>query len=92
MINWLSLFLNSLWILGLAVLLAALSYHYWLAIEGGQPLRLILQGRSFQRFAWLGLALVSAGLAGTSQQLWERIVWILFTLYSAFNLVNNRRE
>jgi hypothetical protein len=55
-------------------------------------LRLILQGRSFQRFAWLGLALVSAGLAGTSQQLWERIVWILFALYSAFNVVNNRRE
>jgi hypothetical protein len=39
----------------------------------------------------LGLALVAAGLAGTSQQLWERLIWIFFILYSAVNFVSSRR-
>jgi hypothetical protein len=91
MIDWQSLFLNSLWILGLAILLAGFSYYYWLATESERPLRTLLQGRSFQQFAWLGLALVAAGLAGTSQQLWERLIWIFFILYSAVNFVSSRR-
>jgi hypothetical protein len=92
MIDWQSLFLNSLWILGLAILLAGFSYHYWLATESRQSLRLVLQGRSFQYFAWLGLALVAAGLAGTSQQLWERVIWILFAVYGAINFISNWRR
>jgi hypothetical protein len=91
MIDWQSLFLNSLWILGLAILLAAFSYYYWLATESGQSLRALLQSRFFQQFAWLGLGLVAAGLAGTSQQWWERLIWVLFIFYSIFNIVSQWR-
>jgi hypothetical protein len=85
-INWYSILLNSFWIGGLSLLLAALSYHYWAAQIAARPLRQQLNTRSFNRAFWLAFALVGIGLAGTSQQSWEVAIWILFTLYSLFNL------
>lgn len=82
-----SVFFNGLWILGLAVLLAGLSYHYWIAHQEDRRLIEQLQGSAFRQVFWLGLALIGAGLVGTSDEAWELIVWILFTAYSLFNLI-----
>lgn len=76
---------NGLWLLGLAVLLAAFSYHYNEARQSKRPLKRQLQERSFALAAWVSLTLVGAGLASTSQQWWEAGIWILFTLYAAYN-------
>lgn len=76
---------NALWIVGLAVLLAAFSTHYDEARRAERPLKRQLQGRSFARAAWIGVTLVGAGLAATSQELWEAGIWILFTLYAVYN-------
>jgi hypothetical protein len=85
-INWYSVFINSFWISGLSLLLAALSYHYWVAQVAERPLRQQLNTSSFNRAFWLAFALVGIGLAGTSQQTWETILWVVFTLYSLVNL------
>jgi len=78
---------NALWVVGLAVLLAAFSYHYDEARRAERPLKRQLQGRSFARAAWIGVALIGAGLAATSQVVWEAGIWILFTLYAVFSTV-----
>jgi len=76
---------NGLWIAGLAVLLAAFSYHYDVARRTGRPLKRQLQRRTFARVAWIGVTLVGAGLAATSREVWEAGVWIAFTLYALYN-------
>ena len=92
MIPWLPVLFNGLWILGLAVLLADLSYHYWLAHEEGQRMRAQLGRPAFLSFAWLGLALVAAGLAGTSDRVWELLIWVLFGLFCIVQLVRQRMK
>lgn len=82
-----SVIANSFWIVGLAVLLAAFSYHYDIAQRQGHGLRRQLGQRSFTLAAWLSATLVSIGLAGTSDRLWEAAIWLAFTIYGAVNLV-----
>jgi hypothetical protein len=85
-INWFSLFINSFWILGLAILLASFSYHYWLAGEVKQSLRSQLNSPSFSKAFWLSMAFIAIGLAGTSRQIWEIAIWTFFALLSLYNL------
>ncbi len=66
MINWLSVVANSFWIVGLAIMLAGVSYHLWLAGELERPLRQQLGGVAFLRVAVGGLLLVGIGLALTA--------------------------
>jgi hypothetical protein len=78
MIDWYFVFTNSLWILGLSIVLAALSYHHWLARELGR--RLCDQ---FREPAWVmpfagGMVLVSLGLAlAEGARWWERVLWAI---------------
>jgi hypothetical protein len=81
-IDWYNVIVNSFWILGLAIILAALSYHHWQAGECGRSLRAQLESPSFQLPAWIGFCLVCVGLAGSSGRLWETIVWVVFGLIS----------
>lgn len=78
---------NSLWILGLAILLAAFSYHYDLAQRQRRPLRRQLSEPSFGIVGWLATILIAAGLAATSTRLWETVIWILFALISVVNAI-----
>lgn len=95
MINWQSIIFNSLWISGLAVLLAAFSYHYWAASEQGRSLREQLGRPGFLRFFWLAMLLIALGLVGTSQELWEMAIWgglALFALVAFVTLVRPSRN
>jgi hypothetical protein len=92
MINWQSVIFNSFWILGLAVLLAAFSYHYWEANQQGQSLREQLSQASFLRFFWLAILLVSIGLIGTSQQIWEMAIWGGAALLALFSIIGLSRK
>jgi len=91
MINWQSVIFNSFWIVGLAILLAAFSYHYWLAEQEGIRLRKKLGLVGFQRALWLSLALVAIGLAGTSQSTWETVIWGVLTLVALVILLTSLR-
>ena len=80
MINWQSVIFNSFWVLGLSIMLAAFSYHYWLAGQENRQLRVQLNERGFLRPIWLGLIFIGIGLIGTSQQSWEIAIWGVLTL------------
>lgn len=66
---------NSLWILGLAALLATLSWAHWVASTEKTRLRTILRRPPIRRILDLGLVLFCAGLAATSRTWWERALW-----------------
>jgi hypothetical protein len=66
---------NSLWILGLAVLLAVLSWAHWVASTEGKQLRAVLGRPRTRQGLDLGLFLFCAGLAATGRAWWERVLW-----------------
>jgi len=80
MINLWGIAANSLWILGLATLLAALSWAHWAASVEKVRFRAVLGRPGVRRVLDLGLALFCAGLAATSRTWWERTLWGLLGL------------
>jgi phosphoglycerol transferase MdoB-like AlkP superfamily enzyme len=72
---------NFLWILGLALLLAALSWSSWLASVQSVRFRAVLARPGVQAALYLGLSLFSAGLAATAHTWWERVLWLLLTVW-----------
>ena len=87
MISWQSVIFNGFWVLGLALMLAAISYHSWLAEQENRKLRLQLSERGFLRPIWLGLLFIGIGLIGTSQQSWEMAIWGFITLIGLVILI-----
>lgn len=66
---------NSLWVLGLAVVLAALSWANWAAKTAGTRLRHVLARPPIRRALDFGLALFCAGLAATADPWWQQALW-----------------
>jgi 4-hydroxybenzoate polyprenyltransferase len=88
----LSILFNSLWIVGLALLLATASYHYDRARQEQSTFRKQARSRSFILAAWISATLVALGLAGTSTRLWEAAIWIVLALMSLANVVTAWRN
>lgn len=85
-IDWFAIFINSFWIVGLAILLAALSFFYWQAGQTKQPFYQLLHTPAFELLFWLAAVLVAIGLAGTSATLWETAVWLFGIFISIIKL------
>ncbi|RLC66926.1 MAG: hypothetical protein DRI48_03575 [Chloroflexi bacterium] len=86
MIDWTSLAFNSLWILGAAVILAALSYSSYEAQRRGERLRTRLAAPDFQVWLSVGLVLISLSLALIGPRWWERLLWGVMCVWSAWQL------
>ena len=89
------LFTNALWIIGLAVILAAFSYGDWLAHERGVSSRRVLGSLTFQVPFSGGMVLVCLGLVLSGRTGWERAVWALWTLFFAWQgwaMVRSRQD
>lgn len=71
MIDWVSVISHGFWIVGLALILAGLSFYYWRAGQVGRSLAGELSSPPFQRVAMAGLLLVGIGLALTGSNLWQ---------------------
>jgi hypothetical protein len=80
MINWASVAANSLWILGCSVTLAAFSFASWAASENKQKLRRALRSPGVWLALHIGLVLICAGLAATSQHGYEILIWIVLAI------------
>lgn len=91
MIDWIAIASNSLWIAGLAVVLATVSYAYWAAGQQQSSLTQVLQQRPFLRSIYIGLMLVGLGLAATSNSTLELILGGLFTAGAAYGLFTTLR-
>jgi len=86
-----SVIANSLWIVGLALLLAALSWAHGVAVVERLRFRQAL-ARPGVRRAWdIGLVLFCAGSAATVRAWWERALWGLLALGWIVRLWWNRR-
>jgi len=85
-IDWVGLASNALWVVGAAIILAALSFSYYEAQRRGERLRERLQAPCFQTWLSLGLLLISLGLALLGPRWWERVVWGLLCALSAWQL------
>jgi hypothetical protein len=80
MIDWPNLFANSLWIFGLALALAVLSYASWQSSLVHGSMRQYVGLPRTQALLNLAGILFSAGLAATSQRWWEIGLWLLIAV------------
>lgn len=66
---------NGPWVVGLAVLLATLSWAHWAAGVEDVRFRETLGRTEVRRIMDVGLALFCAGLAATSDVWWRQVLW-----------------
>jgi hypothetical protein len=87
---------NGLWILGLAVVLAAWSIARWWALKHAVKLRQVLSRPFFLVPFSAGVALFCLGLALSGQRWWETTIWavltVLFVLLGVSSWLGGRRE
>jgi len=77
MIDWFNLAVNALWILACALALAILSYASWSASLQHEKLQKILVLPRYQISIYIAGILFCLGLAGTSNEWWEIMLWII---------------
>ncbi|HEY1408734.1 MAG TPA: hypothetical protein VF434_07335 [Promineifilum sp.] len=90
-----SVLANSLWIAGLAVALAATSYHYWLSGQQERRFREQVSDLQFRRLVLTGLLLVAAGmaLAGTGPlEVLPAVALMLVCMAALFHLRGRRQH
>jgi hypothetical protein len=81
MIDWYLVATSALWILGASILLAAFSYHQWLAGERGRRLRDQWRERSWQQASAVGMLLVCLGFGlSEGSPWWERVIWLALAI------------
>ncbi len=92
MIDWAGLVANSLWIVGCALALGLVSYASWQASLGNR--KFISQFKQPQLQAGFSLAgmLFSAGLALTSNMIWEKGLWAAVGVFFGLRLFGNARS
>ena len=82
MIDWLAVAANGLWVLGLAGMLAALSYFDNYARLRGQSTRQVLKAPMFIcPFAW-SAAVFCLGVAASGGSWWQRVAWVALAVLS----------
>lgn len=83
---WQSLLADFLWILGLAVVLATVSYTVWLAPVTNRPLRVVMHTPRFLAPLCIGIEFFSIGMAMTGlaafrhSPWWETLAWSIFVI------------
>jgi len=88
MIDWVNVAFNALWIGGLAVMLAAFSYHNSLAGETSRRLRDVLSQASWRLPFTLGMLLTRVGFGyGLSERWWKRTIWMVLAISYGFQIV-----
>ncbi len=96
MIDWLNLFANSLWILGLALALATFSFASWQASLNHEKLRVQFDRANIMNAFNLAGIFFCAGLAATSRRWWEIAIWIVlsvaFAVQIVMSVVKDRRK
>jgi phosphatidylserine synthase len=93
MIDWVMVAANALWILGLAIGLATLSYASWEAWATHETFRQRLAKPAAQGVLALAGFLFCMGLAATSWVLWQTAVWLILGvlfLWQAWLAFRNR--
>ena len=77
MIDWWNVLTHMLWILGVAVAMAVLSYVDWISSRAGEGLGATLKRVMQSPVFWLGLVLVCLGAGLGVTVWWRRVLWLL---------------
>jgi len=86
MIDWFNLVMNSFWILGCTIALATLSYASWEASTVKEKFIIRLKQPGYQISLNIAGLLFCIGLAGTSDVVWQQILWGLLGLGFVFQI------
>ncbi len=92
MIDWLHVAFNALWVLGSALILAALSHANWLAQARHARTRQLLSAPAFQLPFSIGLGLISGSLFLLSRGWLEHVLWAILTITFAWQAWSMRRS
>ena len=87
MIDWYNLVMNSFWILACAIALAMLSYASWEASALKVKFLARLKQPQYQIILNIAGLLFCIGLAGTSDVVWQQILWGLLGLGFVLQIV-----
>ena len=87
MFDWLNLLSNALWIIACAFTLATLSYASWKSSTQQAKLLTVLRGYRYQIALNLSGVLFCLGMAATSEEVWETLIWLLLGFMFATQLV-----
>jgi len=86
MIDWSNLIRNAPWIIAMSLALAAFGYASWQASVQKEKFRVMVGQPGIQMTLNLAGILFSAGLAGSTAVLWQRLLWIVLAAGFAFQL------
>ena len=91
-IDWLSVIMNSSWILGLSILLATFSYYHWQAAEEQMRFNEKLNESFPLKLLLIGLLFIGIGLMGTSQNYSEAALWFIVFIFLFIIFISKIRE
>jgi len=91
LIDWVSVGFSALWILGLGLVTAALSFANYLASQQKRRFRQVLEMPNCRIMINLGLVLFCLGLAGSVSIVWERLLWAVLALIFAVQIWLTRK-
>ncbi len=86
MIDWVAVGFGALWIFGLSLVTAALSFANSLASQQEQRFRQVLERPVYQIMINLGLVLFCLGWTGGVPAVWERLLWVVLALLFALQV------
>ncbi|MCX8066771.1 MAG: hypothetical protein N3B68_02910 [Anaerolineae bacterium] len=93
MVDLWSVAVNALWVLGLALILTALSWANWVAVRERIPFRRVLDQPGVRRTLDGGLVLFCAGLTAAGRTRWEQALGSILTVgVLALSLWEERRS
>jgi hypothetical protein len=92
MIDWYNLVMNAFWVLGCAVALATLSYASWDASVSKEKFFVLLKQSQYQIPLNFGGLVFCVGLAGTSDVVWQQVLWGVLALGFIYQIVMEIRE
>jgi hypothetical protein len=91
-IDWWMVATNSLWVVGLSIVLSAFSYHDWLARATGRRFKQISELRSWRWSFSSGMFLTCLGWGlAQASYLWAQVLWIVVALSFAADLIRLER-
>jgi len=77
LIDWRLVAFSALWITGLSVLLAALSFADYIASQRRLRTRQVLLQPGYQAALYGGLVLFCLGVGGASNVWWQQLLWVV---------------
>ena len=91
MIDWVSVGFGALWILGLGLVTAALSFTNYLANQQKRGFKQALEMPACRIMIDLGLVFFCLGWAGGVSAVWERLLWAVLALIFAVQTWQTRK-